>query len=197
MAGDPLKHATSPPAKADAWAAPGLRRLKPARPEAAHPLLLDDVGRRASNVALIRGMAMDVARRIERLRRYYDRQDCNWQTLPVEGASLTSCFIESCGKDGEMLLLTREYPPLTIPLNAVFLKGLDGVEQSCIPLDDKWVGIVIEPEMGRTVRLVEARVDFWLTDEDPSVFLAVPTDGDPWEYIAAFVVALRFGVVDK
>ncbi|HQP34193.1 MAG TPA: hypothetical protein PLI95_03405 [Polyangiaceae bacterium] len=99
-------------------------------------------------------------------------------------------------------LLTREYPPLSIPLgHTVILKGLDLVEQRMIKIDDMNVGIIIDPAPGQRVRLVEARVDFWLTDEDededPTEFLAVPTDGSRWEYIAAFPLALRFGRADE
>jgi len=140
----------------------------------------------------------NIAEEIERIRRCCDKVAPNWQPLPVEGATLASCFIDSHGKRGTMHLLTREFPPLSIALDhSVLFKGLDGVEQRFLSLDDSSVGLIINPLPGQTVRLVEARVDFFMTNEDPAVFLAAPTDGKPWDPQAVFDVALQFGVTPR
>jgi hypothetical protein len=140
------------------------------------------------------GSTMDMVIEIERLRRCCDARAPNWQALPVEGATLVSCYIESCGKRGTMVLLTRQFPPLRIPLeHHVVFGSLDGVEQRFLALDDRDIGIIIDPSKGEDVRLVEARVDFWPTNEDPTTCFAAPTSGEEWELRAAFNVTLRFG----
>lgn len=56
-----------------------------------------------------------------------------------------------------MTLLTQESPPLNVPLGrTVTLKGLDRIEQRVIAIDDRSVGIIIDPTSGQKVRLVEA-----------------------------------------
>lgn len=94
-----------------------------------------------------------------------------WIALPVEGARLQSCFIESSGKDGEVTLKVDGHVPVWFGMgrNVVF-SSMNGVTQHLLAVDDNWVSLLIEPA-GTPVRIVEAKIKWWL-DESLEELLA-------------------------
>jgi hypothetical protein len=134
---------------------------------------------------------------IERLKHCCDdRRDSNWVALPIEGCTLRSCLISSCGKRGDMYAVTEELPPLHLALSHHILWGsLSGIEQRFLALDDVSVALVVHPQLNTRVRLVEAKVNFWLENENPTTYLAVSQAGEPWEFGAAFDVRLGLEVI--
>jgi hypothetical protein len=99
---------------------------------------------------------MTSLKEIERLKRCCKEREPNWVSLPLEGATLVACYLESSGKRGNMTLHTQE------------------------------------PASSQAIRLTEAQVHFWLTDEDTTKFFAVPSNDRPWELRAELSVRLRF-----
>ena len=105
----------------------------------------------------------------------------NWVSLPVEGCELRSCLLTSCGKRGTMAIVTAECPPLNVPLHdPVIFSSPGGLEQRFISLDDANVALIIEPLSGTRIRLTEAKVDFWLENEDPITFFERAKSEDAW-----------------
>ncbi len=131
---------------------------------------------------------------VRRLRQCCSSDDtANWIPLAVEGATLRAALIESCGKRGTLVLDTIEYPNLVLSLeHHVAFEGLDGVQQKLIALDDSSAGLILYPAASTSVKVARARVNFWLTNEDPATHLAPPTAGQLWEPRAYFNVQLAF-----
>lgn len=140
---------------------------------------------------------MAVPDEIERLKHCCDdHRDSNWVPLPIEGCTIRSCLISSCGKRGDMHVVTEELPPLQLALSHHVTWGsLSGIEQRFLALDDVSVALVVHPQANTRVRLVEAKIDFWLQDENPTTYLALAQAEKPWAFNAAFNVRLGFEII--
>lgn len=120
------------------------------------------------------------------------RRQENWLSLPIEGARFESCFIEHSGKRGNMIMLVEGFPPLHMEISHhVRFGSLDGIQQRLLALDDVNVGLLLFPHEGCAVRLIDAKVDYWIKDENAGEELRAPAEGD-WELRAAFDLKLAF-----
>jgi len=54
------------------------------------------------------------------------------------------------------------------------------------------VALTIEPLSGARIRLTEAKVDFWLENEDPATFFERVKSEGTWTLDAAFPATFRF-----
>lgn len=131
---------------------------------------------------------------VERLKRCCVSKKENWLPLPITGHELVWCCITTSGKRGEAVFATKELPPLTLGIDHhVVFSALDGVRQYMLALDDIETALILEPQPGSSVRILEASVNFWLDHEDPVEFLKPPPTGKPWEPKAGFNVRLSLG----
>ena len=91
-----------------------------------------------------------------------------------------------------MAIVTAECPPLNVPLDdLVIFSSPGGLEQQFIALDDANVALIIEPLSGVRIRLTDAKVDFWLENEDPVTFFERAKSEDAWTLGAAFCAKFR------
>ena len=114
-----------------------------------------------------------------------------WIALPVEGARLQSCRIESSAKDGELTLRVDGHVLVHIGLSSsISFSSMNGVKQRFVAIDDNWIELVIEPA-DKPVRVVEAKIDYWL-DEPADESFAEAMQETKWDLPACFDVRLGF-----
>jgi hypothetical protein len=91
-----------------------------------------------------------------------------------------------------MAIVTAECPPLHLPLyDPVIFSSTGGLEQRFIALDDANVALIIEPLSEVRIRFTQAKVDFWLENEDPVTFFERAKSENEWTLGAAFCAKFR------
>ena len=119
------------------------------------------------------------------------RSGGRWIPLPVEGSRLERCYIETSGKEGEMIVKVDGHVPVRVGVGGdVSFSSLGGVQQWLHAIDDNRVGLLIEPG-DRPVTLVEAKIAWWLDEPWQECFAEALREAE-WDLAVACDIRLGF-----